>query len=85
MKSRDRKIRSKYTIISEMVYRASLNALFAEVMPQQAMKLFRGAKIADIPIEQSTKFKLVINLKTANAIGVTVSPALLLRADKLIE
>jgi putative ABC transport system substrate-binding protein len=66
-------------------YGPSLNTLFAEVMPQQAMKLFRGAKIADIPIEQSTKFKLVINLKTANAIGVTVSPALLLRADKLIE
>jgi len=54
-------------------------------MPQQIMKLFLGAKVADIPIEQPTKFKLVINLKTANAIGVTVSPALLLRADKLIE
>jgi ABC-type uncharacterized transport system substrate-binding protein len=66
-------------------YGPSLNTLFAELMPQQIMKLFRGAKIADIPIEQSTKFKLVINLKTANAIGVTVSPALLLRADKLIE
>jgi putative ABC transport system substrate-binding protein len=63
----------------------SLNTLFAEIMPQQIVKLFRGAKIADIPIEQSSKFKLVINLKTAEAIGVTVSPALLLRADKLIE
>jgi len=66
-------------------YGPSLSTLFVEVMPQQIMKLFRGAKIADIPIEQSTKFKLVINLKTAEAIGVTVSPALLLRADKLIE
>jgi putative tryptophan/tyrosine transport system substrate-binding protein len=55
------------------------------MMPQQIMKLFRGAKVADIPIEQPTKFKLVINLKTAKAIGVTVSPGLLLRADKLIE
>jgi len=66
-------------------YGPSLNQLFVEMMPQQIMKLFRGAKVADIPIEQPTKFKLVINLKTANAIGVTVSPALLLRADKLIE
>jgi putative tryptophan/tyrosine transport system substrate-binding protein len=61
------------------------NRVFVEMMPQQIMKLFRGAKVADIPIEQPTKFKLVINLKTAEAIGVTVSPALLLRADKLIE
>jgi putative ABC transport system substrate-binding protein len=66
-------------------YGPSLNTLFVEIMPQQIMKLFRGAKIADIPIEQSSKFKLVINLKTAEAIGVTVSPALLLRADKVIE
>jgi putative ABC transport system substrate-binding protein len=53
-------------------YGPSLSTLFAEVMPLQIMKLFRGAKIADIPIEQSTKFKLVINLKTANAIGVAL-------------
>jgi putative tryptophan/tyrosine transport system substrate-binding protein len=55
------------------------------MMPQQIMKLSRGAKVADIPIEQPTKFKLVINLETAKAIGVMVPPALLLRADKLIE
>ena len=54
-------------------------------MSQQIMKLFRGTKVADIPIEQPTKFKLVINLKTAKAMGVTVPAALLLRADKLIE
>jgi putative tryptophan/tyrosine transport system substrate-binding protein len=66
-------------------YGPLLSQLFLEVMPQQIIKLFRGAKVADIPIEQPTKFKLVINLKTAKAMDVTVPPALLLRADKLIE
>lgn len=67
-----------------MSYGPDLNVLVRR-MPSYVDKIVKGARPAELPIEQPTKFELTVNLKTARALGVTIPPSLLLRADQVID
>jgi putative tryptophan/tyrosine transport system substrate-binding protein len=68
-----------------IAYGPSIVQIYRLQLAQMLAKLLRGMKPADLPVKQPTKFELVINLKTAKAIGVTVPPLMLARADQIIE
>ncbi len=68
-----------------LAYGPRLVQIYRDIMARQVVKLLRGAKPGDVPVEQPTKFELVVNLKTAKALGLTIPESFLLRADEVIE
>jgi putative tryptophan/tyrosine transport system substrate-binding protein len=75
----------EYAADGGMMGYGTQNPKLLEIVASHVDRLLRGAKISELPVQFPTKFDLVINLKTAKAIGLTISEAFLLRADELIE
>ena len=68
-----------------VAYGPRVNQMYKEQVASMLIKLLRGAKPSDLPIKQPTKFELVVNLETANALALSVPESFLARADKVIE
>jgi putative ABC transport system substrate-binding protein len=68
-----------------VAYGPRLIQIFRELMTRQVVKVLRGARPADLPVEQPTKFELVVNLKTAKGLGLSIPTSVLARADKVVD
>jgi putative ABC transport system substrate-binding protein len=68
-----------------MSYGTNISLDLAQQAATYTGKILRGTKVADLRIQQSAKLELVINLKTAKVLGLTIPPTLLVRADEVIE
>jgi putative tryptophan/tyrosine transport system substrate-binding protein len=77
-------VREQVTVGGLMSYGPDINRLFRRAA-EYVDRIAKGAKPSDLPIEQPTKFEMIVNLKTAKAIGVTLPTSILLRADEVVE